>query len=260
MKCYFTIIFGVGLAVMTLQTSVAANLTKYQWSDDFCDKEGYYDASLITVQNIEDGFEIFRRLTQVNLPSYAPYKPSDLRQLDATLLDKIDNDYLQIDEKISALTTIPRQSGFDMVFSKQKLRQSISNEYQLNRLGLLAYLDTPKALTIAPKVCQQYLTPLTQGAVQTQNAWRDYTLERIKKQEKLDNTNYRTLAMSRYRSEKSENEVAYAKLDLIGYAWHNCVNQHYSEQRLTPEQVNKAQQAFEKVVFKDTVTEKCAMP
>ena len=63
--------------------------------------------------------------------------------------------------------------------------------------------------------------------------------------------------MNRYRSEKAEDEVSYAKLDLVGYAWHSCLNNYHSKQELTPEQVNKGQQTFEKFVFKNTIKSEC---
>ena len=250
----------LGVVMAMAQTSVAANLTQYQWSDELCENKGYYNAALISNQNIDDGFEIFRRLTQVNLPSYSPYRPADLAQLDSSLLDKTDNDYLQSDQKVRSLTTASKSSGFDMMFFKQKLRQDILDEYQLKRLGLMAYLDINNALSVAPEVCQQYLTPLTQGDASIQKAWRDYTLERIRQQEALGNDGFRVSAMERYRVEKSENEKAHAKLDLIGYAWHNCLNRHHSEKALSPEQVNIAEQAFKKAVFNNTIKSECEMP
>ena len=250
----------LGVVMAMAQTSVAANLTQYQWSDELCENKGYYNAALISKQNIDDGFEIFRRLTQVNLPSYSPYEPSDLAQLDSSLLDKTDNDYLQSDQTVRSLTTAPKLFGFDMMFFKQKLRQDILDEYQLKRLGLMAYLNINNALSVAPAVCQKYLTPLTQGNDSIQAAWRDYTLERIRQQEALGNDGFRISAMERYRLEKSENKEAHAKLDLIGYAWHNCLNHHHSEKALSPEQVNIAEQAFKKAVFKDTIKSECEMP
>ncbi len=252
--------FVLAVVITMTQTSVAANLTLYQWSDELCENEGYYNAALISKQNIDDGFEILRRLTQVNLPSYAPYRPADLEQLDSSLLDKTDSDYLQADQKLRSLTTASKASGFDMMFFKQKLRQDMLDEYHLKRLGLMVYLDIDSALSVAPAVCQQYLTPLTQGDNSIQAAWRDYTLERIRQQEALGNDSFRVSAMERYRLEKSQNEQAHAKLDLIGYAWHNCLNRHHSEKGLSPEQVNIAEQAFKKVLFNNTIKSVCEMP
>lgn len=234
-----------------------AKIKKYQWADDLCENEAYYDASKISVQNIEDGFEIFERLTQVNLPSYAPYTPNELRELNNQSIGKLDKDYLQLSARVKRLTTIPKQMNFDMAFFKKKLQQDIINEYQLNRLGLIAYLDIGQALKTAPKVCQEYLVPLTQSPEKLQSAWMSYTSEDIRQQEKIGNTDYRKNAMNRYRSEKAEDDVSYAKLDLVGYAWNNCLNNHYGKQELNPEQVNKAQQAFEKIVFKNTIKSEC---
>ena len=234
-----------------------AKIKKYQWADDLCENEAYYDASEISVQNIEDGFEIFERLTQVNLPSYAPYTPNELRELNNQSIGKLDKDYLQLSARVKRLTTIPKQMNFDMAFFKKKLQQDIMNEYQINRLGLIAYLDIGQALKTAPKVCQEYLVPLTQSPEKLQSAWMSYTLEDIRQQEKIGNTDYRKNAMNRYRSEKAEDDVSYAKLDLVGYAWNNCLNNHYGKQGLNPEQLNKAQQAFEKIVFKNTIKSEC---
>ena len=234
-----------------------AKIKKYQWADDLCENEAYYDASEISVQNIEDGFEIFERLTQVNLPSYAPYTPNELRELNNQSIGKLDKDYLQLSARVKRLTTIPKQMNFDMAFFKKKLQQDIINEYQLNRLGLIAYLDIGQALKTAPKVCREYLVPLTQSPEKLQSAWMSYTLEHIRQQEKIGNTDYRKNAMNRYRSEKAEDDVSYAKLDLVGYAWNNCLNNHYGKQELNPEHVNKAQQAFEKIVFKNTIKSEC---
>lgn len=234
-----------------------AKIKKYQWADDLCENEAYYDASEISVQNIEDGFEMFERLTQVNLPSYAPYTPNELRELNNQSIGKLDKDYLQLSARVKRLTTIPKQMNFDMAFFKKKLQQDIMNEYQINRLGLIAYLDIGQALKTAPKVCQEYLVPLTQSPEKLQSAWMSYTLEDIRQQEKIGNTDYRKNAMNRYRSEKAEDDVSYAKLDLVGYAWNNCLNNHYGKQGLNPEQLNKAQQAFEKIVFKNTIKSEC---
>ncbi len=234
-----------------------AKIKKYQWADDLCENEAYYDASEISVQNIEDGFEMFERLTQVNLPSYAPYTPNELRELNSQSIGKLDKDYLQLSARVKRLTTIPKQMNFDMAFFKKKLQQDIMNEYQINRLGLIAYLDIGQALKTAPKVCQEYLVPLTQSPEKLQSAWMSYTLEDIRQQEKIGNTDYRKNAMNRYRSEKAEDDVSYAKLDLVGYAWNNCLNNHYGKQGLNPEQLNKAQQAFEKIVFKNTIKSEC---
>ena len=234
-----------------------AKIKKYQWADELCENEAYYDASEISVQNIEDGFEMFERLTQVNLPSYAPYTPNELRELNNQSIGKLDKDYLQLSARVKRLTTIPKQMNFDMAFFKKKLQQDIINEYQLNRLGLIAYLDIGQALKTAPKVCQEYLVPLTQSPEKLQSAWMSYTLEDIRQQEKIGNTDYRKNAMNRYRSEKAEDDVSYAKLDLVGYAWNNCLNNHYGKQELNPEQVNKAQQAFEKIVFKNNIKSEC---
>ncbi|OXL18736.1 hypothetical protein [Psychrobacter sp. DAB_AL32B] len=275
MKAPLVVLLAVGLTLTTTQISTASNVVnsknasninkpakmkKYQWATELCENEAYYDASKISVQNIEDGFEIFKRLTQVNLPNYAPYTPKELRQLSSQSIGKLEKDYLQLSTQVERLTTIPKQTNFDMSFFKKKLQQDITNEYQLNRLGLMAYLDIGQALKAAPKVCQEYLIPLNQSPEKLQAAWMSYTLEHIRQQEKIGNTDYRKNAMNRYRSEKAEDAVSYAKLGLVGYAWNNCLNNHYSKQELNPEQVNKAQQVFEKIVFKNTIKSKCEMP
>lgn len=264
MKVHLITLLAVGLSLATTQVSIAASVTnkpaktqKYLWTDELCENEAYYDASKISVQNIEDGFEIFKRLTQVNLPSYAPSTPNELRQLNSQSIVKLEKDYLQLSTQVKRLTTIPKHSNFDMEFFKKKLQQDITNEYQLNRLGLIAYLDIGQALKAAPKVCQEYLVPLTQSPEKLQSAWMSYTLEHIRQQEKIGNTDYRKNTMNRYRSEKAEDEVSYAKLDLVGYAWHSCLNNYHSKQELTPEQVNKGQHTFEKFVFKNTIKSEC---
>ena len=267
MKVHLISLLAVGLSLATTQVSIAASVTnkaaktqKYQWTDELCENEGYYDSSKVSKKNIDDGFKIFERLTRVNLSDYAPNTPKELRTLNNQSIDKLEKEYRQLNNQVEGLSTIPKQPTLDMAFFKGKLQQDITNEYQLQRLELMAYLDIEKALKAAPKVCQGYLLPLSQGSEKLQAAWKAQTLESIQKQEKLANTGYRKLAMDRYRSEQAKDADSYAKLNLVGYAWHNCLNNHHSEQELTPEQVNKGQQAFEKFVFKNTKKSECEEP
>ena len=267
MKTHLISLLAVGLSLATTQISIAASVTnkaaktqKYQWTDELCENEGYYDSSTVSKKNIDDGFKIFERLTQVNLSNYAPNTPKELRALNNQSIDKLEKEYRQINNQVERLSTMPKQPTLDMAFFKGKLQQDITNEYQLQRLELMAYLDIEKALTAAPKVCQGYLLPLSQGSDKLQAAWKDQTLENIQQQEKLANTGYRKLAMDRYRSEQAKDADGYAKLNLVGYAWHNCLNNYHSKQELTPEQVNKGQQAFENFVFKSTKKSECEKP
>ena len=267
MKVHLITLLAVGLSLATTQVSIAASVTnkaaktqKYQWTDELCENEGYYDSSTVSKKNIDDGFKIFERLTQVNLPNYAPNTPKELRALNNQSIDKLEKEYRQLNNQVESLTTTPKQPTLDMAFFKGKLQQDITNEYQLQRLELMAYLDIEKALKVAPKVCQGYLLPLSQGSEKLQAAWKAQTLESIQKQEKLANTGYRKLAMDRYRSEQAKDADSYAKLNLVGYAWHNCLNDYHSKQELTPEQVNKGQQTFEKFVFKNTKKSECDEP
>ena len=267
MKVHLITLLAVGLSLATTQISLAASVTnkaaktqKYQWTDELCENEGYYDSSTVSKKNIDDGFKIFERLTQVNLSNYAPNTPKELRDLNNQSIDKLEKEYRQLNNQVEGLSTIPKQPTLDMAFFKGKLQQDITNEYQLQRLELMAYLDIEKALKAAPKVCQGYLLPLTQGSDKLQAAWKNQTLEHIRQQEKLANTGYRNIAMDRYRSEQAKDADSYAKLNLVGYAWHNCLNNYHSKQELTPEQVNKGQQAFEKFVFKNTKKSECEEP
>ena len=267
MKVHLITLLAVGLSLATTQISVAASVTnktakaqKYQWTDELCENEGYYDSSKVSKRNIDDGFKIFERLTRVNLSDYAPKTPKELRTLNNQSIDKLEKEYRQLDSQLESLSTPAKQSTLDMAFFKGKLQQAITNEYQLQRLELMAYLDIEKALKAAPKVCQGYLLPLSQGSEKLQAAWKNQTLEHIRQQEKFGNTGYRQLAMDRYRSEQAEDAVSYAKLNLVGYAWHNCLNDYHSKQELTPEQVNKGQQTFEKFVFKNTKKSECDEP
>lgn len=268
MKASLIMLLIVGTGIAHLQANAAdtiginktAKMQKYQWTDELCDNEGYYDTTKVSIKNIEDGFDIFEKLTQVNLPNYAPRNPEQLRELDSQAITKLDADYLKLNNAVERLSVIPKQSGFDMLFFKQKLQQDIANEHQLKRFGLLAYSDISEVLTVTPAVCRRYIVPLSQSEEKLQTAWKRYTLEHIQQQEKLGSTNYRTLAMNRYQSEKAEDANSYAKLDLVGYAWHNCVNKHNQVQGLTSEQVYKAKQAFEKTIFKNTKIAECEMP
>ena len=267
MKVHLITLFAVGLSLATTQISLAASVTnktaktqKYQWTDELCENEGYYDSSKVSKKNIDDGFKIFERLTRVNLSDYAPNTPKELRTLNNQYIDKLEKEYRQLNSQVESLSTIPKQPTLDMAFFKGKLQQDITNEYQLQRLELMAYLDIEKALKASPKVCQGYLLPLTQGSDKLQAAWKNQTLEHIRQQEKLANTGYRKLAMDRYRSEQAKDADSYAKLNLVGYAWHNCLNDYHSKQELTPEQVNKGQQTFEKFVFKNTKKSECEEP
>ena len=267
MKVHLITLLAVGLSLATTQISVAASVTnktaktqKYQWTDELCENEGYYDSSKVSKKNIDDGFKIFERLTRVNLSDYAPNTPKELRTLNNQSIDKLEKEYRQLNSQVESLSTIPKQPTLDMAFFKDKLQQDITNEYQLQRLELMAYLDIAQALKAVPKVCQGYLLPLSQGSEKLQAAWKNQTLEHIRQQEKFGNTGYRQLAMDRYRSEQAEDAVSYAKLNLVGYAWHNCLNDYHSKQELTPEQVNKGQQTFEKFVFKNTKKSECDEP
>ena len=100
MKVHLITLLAVGLSLATTQISVAASVTnktaktqKYQWTDELCENEGYYDASKVSKKNIDDGFKIFERLTRVNLSDYAPNTPKELRTLNNQSIDKLEKEY-----------------------------------------------------------------------------------------------------------------------------------------------------------------------
>ena len=270
MKTYPVVFAIIGSSLALVQTSMAkqtaatkphaTSAPPYQWSDALCDYQGYYDGSKFSAQNIADGFEIFDRLTQVNLPSYAPRNPLQLQALDNDSIIELKADYIQLTHHIDNLSISPRQSIFNLEAFESKLQQSIKNEYQIKHVGLMAYLDIDKALSVAPSHCKAYLTPLNQSPEKLQEAWWSYTLRHIDDQKQLGNSRYSTIGMKRYCSEKAKDAVSYAKLNLIGYAWHNCLNTHHHKQSLTSKQVYEGRQAFENSVFGNTVTSVCAEP
>jgi len=264
MKMYPVILALIASSLAFTQTSMAkpqtVSMQKYQWSDALCDHQGYYDGSKFSAQNIADGFEILDRLTQVNLPSYAPRKPVQLQVLDNDSVIELEADYRQLTQHIDNLSIPSRQSSFNLEAFKAKLKQNIANEYQIKHVGLMAYLDIDKALSIAPSHCKAYLVPLNQSPEKLQEAWWSQTLEHIDDQKQLGNLRYSTIGMKRYRSEKAEDAVSYAKLNLVGYAWHNCLNTHHHKQSLTSEQVYEGRQAFESSVFGESITSVCAEP
>jgi len=264
MKTYPVIFALLASSLAFAQTSMAnpqtVSMQKYQWSDALCEHQGYYYSSKFSAQNIADGFEIFDRLTQVNLPSHAPRNPVQLQAIDNDSVIELEADYLQLTDHIEKLSISSRQSLFNLEAFKAKLKQSIKNEYQIKHLGLMAYLDIDKALSVAPNHCKAYLIPLKQSPKNLQEAWLSQTLEHIDDQKQLGNLRYSTIGMKRYRSEKAEDAVSYAKLNLVGYAWHSCLNTQHHKQSLTSKQVYEGRQAFEKSVFGKTITSVCAEP
>lgn len=264
MRTYLVILASIGSSLALAQTSMAkpqaVGMQKYQWSDALCDYQGYYDGSEFSAQNIADGFEILDRLTQVNLSSYAPRNPVQLQALDNDFVIELEADYLQLTQHIDNLSISSSQSLFNLEAFKAKLKQNIANEYQIKHVGLIAYLDIDKALSIAPGHCKAYLAPLNQSQEKLQEAWWSQTLEHIDNQKQMGNLRYSTIGMKRYRLEKAEDAVSYAKLNLVGYAWHNCLNTHHHKQSLTSKQVHEGRQAFENSVFGETITSVCAEP
>jgi len=264
MKTYPVIFALIASSLALAQTSMAnpqtVSMQKYQWSDALCEHQGYYDGSKFSAQNIADGFEILDRLTQVNLPSYAPRNPVQLQTLDNDSIIELEADYRQLTDHIDNLSVSSKQSTFNLKAFKAKLQQNIENEYQIKHVGLMAYLDIDKALSVAPSHCKTYLVPLNQGPEKLQDAWRSQTLKHIDDQKQLGNLRYSTIGMKRYRSEKAEDAVSYAKLNLVGYAWNNCLNTHHHKQSLTSKQVYEGRQAFEKSVFGETITSVCTEP
>lgn len=89
MRPYLSVLLLASLGVTAMQVSAAnakghqntQNLQPYQWTEELCDNDNdaYFDRSQVSVQNIEDGFKIFARLTSVNLPDYSPSSPAQLR-------------------------------------------------------------------------------------------------------------------------------------------------------------------------------------
>lgn len=190
---------------------------QFSWENEVCHNTGYFPTGRYTPAQLRDSYALVNRtgfiwVRAVHLPEQlqADSVAARLRYLDA--------EYRRQRAELGALRVVPVPYWQRL----QRLRLlELDEDYRLQRLMLRAYLAPEQLLTpdTAPG-CRPYAEALASADTAVLfRAWRQL----VDEQKRLNG--YPDDVEARYQEQRRSTEAAgYARVNLMGYGWWNCVN------------------------------------
>jgi hypothetical protein len=206
-----TLIFVLG------NLAISAQDRKFQWEDEICVFEGTYDSRLYTKRQLEGAYrlwfsldfdmEIYKaRITYVN----------DIEKLPT--VSEIDEEYKRKSADLRGLAVVNLAFWKNL---KAKKLKTLEQEYEFARAAVQAF-QKPSALRevkFAAVCAEKFVPPLLAGDDGLLMFWREREEHRFK-----NSTNAETERRNFENLITSADNVKYAQVDIISYAWWNCAN------------------------------------
>jgi len=206
-----TLIFVLG------NIAISAQDRKFQWEDEICVFEGIYNARRFTKRQLEGAYRLwYTRDFDMDVYKARVKYVGDTEKLPTVA--EIDEEYAQKSAALRALEVVNAPFWKNL---KAKKLQELEQDYKFERAAVQAF-QKPSALRevkFAAVCAEKFVPPLLAGGAGLLKFWREMEEERLKNRPEADGErkNFENLITS-------ADNVKYAQVDIISYAWWNCAN------------------------------------
>jgi len=213
----------------------------FTFDTELCTNKGYFDAKKYSREEIQNTYRLWFELGGVSLHDPAVFKLEDLQQVRRDknqLLAKLDKDFAAKKALLENLKVVPVSYWQNV---KNQTYQALLQEYELDKIKIMAYSD-PSVLLGSPfKSCTHFARVLNSGDNEIIEEWR-----KMREQMSRKNGDPQRI-MDEFESRlNSSYKKDYAILDLIVFGWGNCANNEIQR----PEHDEKMNKEFNALFIK----------
>ncbi|WP_326981136.1 hypothetical protein VUJ46_12715 [Chryseobacterium sp. MYb264] len=213
----------------------------FNFETELCTNKGYFDANTYSKEEIQNTYKLWFELGGLSLNDPAVFKLEDLQQVRRDknqLLAKLDKDFTEKKALIQNLKVVNTPYWQNV---KTQTAQALVQEYELDKIKIMAYSDPSVLLNSKFKSCSHFARVLNSGDNEIIEEWRKMREQMSKKngdpQRIMDE--FESRLNSSYKKD-------YAILDLIVFGWGNCANDEIQR----PEHDEKMSKQFESLFIK----------
>jgi hypothetical protein len=243
------LVFTLSLALSAMlpgqkTTGNTGNLVLYSYQTFNCDNKGYFDPRKYKKEEIDGSFKLLYTVSGVSFDNHTVFKLSDLediRKNKNTYLQQLDRQYQEKKKELYDLKVINLPEWKKL---HQETIRSFEGEYQLKKEELNAYSD-PASLKSSKfyNICKEYINAASSPDKQKMYAvWKNFAEAKSK-----NNADPQSV-MTRFNNQlNSAQKDDYARIDLIGFGFHNCANNSF---RSEPDEEVTLYEKFDKIFTK----------
>jgi len=191
----------------------------FSFETELCNNKGHFDANQYTKQEIEGTYQLWFQLGGLLLNAPHIFKLEDLQQVRRDknqVLAKLDQEFAEKKKVFENLRVVNTPYWQNI---KAQTYQALLQEYELNKIQILAYSDPSVLLSSTFKGCNHFARVLNSGDNEIIEEWR-----KLREQMSKKNGDPQRI-MDEFESHlNSSYKKDYAVLDLIVFGWGNCAN------------------------------------
>lgn len=205
------------LITLLFTSSIHAATATFTWHTELCEIKGTYDPKKYTAEQLQNTYDLWFTYASIHLETQSvASEPSDIPKLS---LAKLTDEYTKKKQHYNEMKIINTPYWQEL---KAKRIQELDDEYDLAKTDMQAYSDA----TVLTNNRFTQSCPDIAKILASNDTMKIYTFWKAFAQAKKNNNaspeRYMEIFNSHYNSDQ---KLAYAKIDLIGFGWHNCVNQ-----------------------------------
>ncbi|MCB2377042.1 hypothetical protein LGH70_05580 [Hymenobacter sp. BT635] len=218
-----------------VSSAPADTLATYVWESDVCRYTGRYSPGRYRKAELDGTWEVLNN-SALRYYNPLPFQPAGVERMN---LDSLDDHYRRARQHLAGLAVVGRPVWEQL---KQARQRELEEEYRAIRLAMQAFAR-PEVLLTGSATCQPLVRGLATGNDSlTRRDWHRYTQERQQQNGRPD------AIMARYLDQAADaNWLTYAKIDLLTFAWWNCVNEQMARPEPTAELYKQFDQLFVRI-------------
>lgn len=220
-------------SLTNITPALSSDTSTYIWAYAMCEERSYYKHNAYTTRELDNTYFIWQRtISGINANTSAFY-PSGINSIDIKALDKEYKELMIVLDTIKVVDT-PFWKNFIETQKKERTK-----EYKLKKVSAMAYNDPSVLLEVDYEDktdCAKYAKALNADTETLLAAWKTWIDE-----SKVTNGDPEGYVQRYYEKYNSSDRILYARIDLITFAWWNCVNQsiNYPDDEIIFTEFNK---------------------
>ncbi|KUJ61223.1 hypothetical protein AR687_13610 [Flavobacteriaceae bacterium CRH] len=187
----------------------------FKWGTESCENTGIYDPQKYSIEEIKNTYALWFPYFGYHLETNAIFE--SLEDLENLNIKKLTREY-NVKKALLNRKVVPLPYWQKL---KSKRLKELGNEYELNKITMMAYSDPSVLLhNKYSSKCSQYTKALTsKDTTVLLKAWRNLIEMR-----KNDGGSPEKIMEDYTKAYHSKDRLLYARMELLTYGWLSCVN------------------------------------
>jgi len=234
--------------LLVIPFDAVGQIKKYRWSGEMCEYEARYNSRKYSPEQIRD--TVLLSMDQEFSLEVGTSVALDLEEIPQLNAVALRDEYLFKRQKLAALKIID-DPYWNQIW-RDRLNE-LDRVYQLSRATILSYKDPQRLrdVTYAPVCVREFAEPLIAGGQMLLDTWLKVNLASREK-----NVHPDRLRLEFERQSASPDKFAYARLEVTGFGWHNCVNAIARGENPDYDEIRR----HLRKLFVGKIRERCEMP